>query len=156
MKTIFDILFPAPEKKQQSVNDIVLEHVVNELLTPKKPQMTFKSTFMYMATKTTATNTTTCSRCPFRASCNPFICTRKPKIDMELVDLYKEFYDAIDILKAKKERDNYDFKLFGEPVKFYSNFVQVGYKCIPLHNENYFKTIDKPTRKVVIDIINLL
>ena len=153
MKNIFDILFAAQEKKQPSVNDIVLNHVMNTLLAPKKPQMEFKPKFVYTSM---TSKTTTCTGCPFRSSCNPFISTRKPNINMELVDLYKDFYDAVNMLKAKKEHDNYDFKLFGEPVKFYSNFVQVGYKCIPLRNKTYFDTIDAPTRKVVIDIINLL
>lgn len=154
MKNIFDILFTTPQKKQPSVNDIVLNHVINTLLTPKKPQMTFEPKFIYK--KTTSYSTSTCNGCPFRASCVPFTCTHKPNVNMELVDLYKDFYDAVNFLKEKKERDNYDFKLFGEPVKFYSNFVQVGYKCIPLKNKSYFDTIDAPTRKVVIDIINLL
>ena len=150
MKNILDMLFPAQPKKQPSVNDIVLEHVMNTLLAPKKPQISFDPVFVYKYTKTNPT-----PRRPFYTSCTPCNCTRKPKINMELVDLYKDFYDAVNILKAK-ERDDYDFKLFGEPVKFYNDFVQVGYKCIPLKNKTYFDTIDEPTRKVVIDIIALL
>lgn len=76
------------------------------------------------------------------------------KIDWDKVNLYKELYDTID--KIKEEEREYDFEFFGEPVKIYSNFIQIGYKLIPYRQEKFFDNIDESTRNSILRVIKFV
>lgn len=76
------------------------------------------------------------------------------KIVWDKVNLYNELYDIID--KIKEEEREYDFELFGEPVKIYSNFIQIGYKLIPYRQEKFFDNIDESTRNDILRVIKFV
>lgn len=138
MNTIYKFTLPKQEK-ETSFNDIIFNHIAKNVKWLKKEQP--KVTFGFK---------------PFTSSCftlhTPVVATRA--IDWDKVNLYKELYDAID--KIKEEHREYDFELFGEPVKVYSNFIQIGYKIIPYRQEKFFDNIDESTRASILRVIRFV
>ena len=149
----YSFLLPLSKKEtKKSFRDIIMEHVaktspwLNKSYSPPTPKITVKYTEVMDTYK---------PFCPFMNSCKVYTLRKSEPstryVDWHTVDLYKEFYDAMN--RIKEEKDNYDFKLFGEPVKFYNDFVQVGYKLIPYTKKSYFDEIDDATRTQLIAII---
>ena len=98
--------------------------------------------------------------CPFMSSCKLYtpkyaIKTIK-SVDLDTIDLYYELYEAFNKMKATAEKDNYDFTLFGEPVKFYGDFVQVGYKLIPYTKKSYYDNLSSKEAAELLEILNLI
>lgn len=73
-------------------------------------------------------------------------------------DLEKEFLPAMDALKEFAYanypfKKDYDFETeYGVPVKFFSNFVQIGYDIIPFELGT-IKYIKPNVKKIIIDIV---
>lgn len=156
MTQIYSFLLPSNKKEtKKSFREIIMDHVAKNSpwLNNNKTEYVPKITVKYIDTEYT-------HPCPFMNSCKVYPIYKKitttstRNIDWYTVDLYKAFYDAIN--RIKEEKDNYDFKLFGEPVKFYNDFVQVGYKLIPYTKKSYFDNADEETRDYLIKIITYL
>jgi len=147
--TTYSFLLPSTKKEtKKSFRDIIMDHVAKtspwfgKTQTPPTPKITVKYIAGYDNYR---------SECPFVNSCKVYVAPTRKTIDWDTVNLYKEFYDAMN--RLEEEKDNYDFTLFGEPVKFYTNFVQVGYKVIPYTKKSYFDGLDEYTRTQLIAII---
>lgn len=76
-------------------------------------------------------------------------------------DLEHEFEEAINALTnyANKNKPffydkGYDFRdIFGQPVKIFSDFIQVGYDIIPRNDTYYFNNLTPDKKKTIIDIV---
>jgi len=154
MNTIFTFTIPSSKKEtKRSLNDIIFEHVSKITPCLKKETPKYKLSF------STGTVALTPS-CPFMSSCKLYtpkytIKTIKP-VDLDTVNLYYEFYEAFNKMKETTEKDNYDFTLFGEPVKFYGDFVQVGYKLIPYTKKSYFDNLSSKEAEELLEILNFI
>ena len=147
MNTIYKFTLPKKEK-ETSFNDIIFNHIAKNVKWFKKEQP--KVTYAFTAKTATFDHIN-----PFTSSCFTLYTPKvSKKIDWDKVNLYKELYDTID--KIKEEEREYDFELFGEPVKIYSNFIQIGYKLIPYRQEKFFDNIDEDTRKSILRIIHFV
>lgn len=100
-------------------------------------------------------NTHNISWCPREWCSNCGNCLLKNTIKY---DLDSEFIPAMDALKEFAIEHcpygkEYDFKNeWGVPVKFFSNFVQIGYDIIPFELGS-IKYIEPKTKKIILDIV---
>ena len=93
-------------------------------------------------------NNCPCYNCPFN-SC------KKSSYDIDDLD------DAIYKLQCFNSKNNitdYDYKLFGMPVKVYQNFIQIGYNIIPRDEFGHIMIdcIPKEEYKTIINIITTI
>ena len=97
-------------------------------------------------TNFTTSRNNVCYNCPFAKSVN------KSKYDLDDLDsaIYK-----LQNYRNNHDVDDYDYSLFGVPVKVYQNFIQIGYTIIPKDKYGHLMivAIPKEERTTIIDII---
>lgn len=71
-------------------------------------------------------------------------------VEDDFINLIAGMKNYIDLNPFDKD---YDFKnIFGEPVKIFDNFIQIGYEIIPVKS-GMFSFLKPKTKKIVIDIL---
>lgn len=71
-------------------------------------------------------------------------------VEDDFINLISGMKNYIDLNPFDK---GYDFKnIFGEPVKIFDNFIQIGYEIIPIKS-GMFSFLKPKTKKIVIDIL---
>ena len=82
--------------------------------------------------------------------------TKAKTIINNLTD-YSDIINALDIIYNYHEitipKDNYDFIIDDTPVKIYDSYIQYGYTLIPIDNIYNISLYNKPTKKIIIDIV---